>query len=49
MEKKSRSLVCGRLKETPLPFNFTQMKREKKITQIEGYRNQKVVQKQDEV
>lgn len=45
MEKKSVSLVCGRLKGTPHPFNFTQMKREKKIIQIEGCSNQKVVQK----
>lgn len=44
MEKKSVSLMCGRLKRTPHPFNFTQMKREKNF-QIEGCSNQKVVQK----
>lgn len=49
MEKKSASLVCGRLKGTPHPFNFTQMKREKKIIQIEGWSNQKLYRKQDEV
>lgn len=44
MEKKSVSLVCGRLKRTPHPFNFTEMKR-KKIIQIEGCSNEKPVQK----
>lgn len=34
MEKKSVNLVCGRLKETPHPFNFTQMKREKKLSKL---------------
>lgn len=49
MEKKSWSLVCGRLKGTPHPFNFTQMKREKKLLKLKVSEIKKLYKKQDEV
>lgn len=49
MENKSVSLVCGRLKGTPHPFNFTQMKREKKLSKLKVAEIKKLYKKQDEV